>query len=82
MLNKQPLNDKGQAHGHWEVYHKNGQLCYKGEFINDQQHGLWITYYSNGNLWYKETFIMGQLDGLIEWYNKDGLIREIRFYAR
>jgi antitoxin component YwqK of YwqJK toxin-antitoxin module len=49
--------------------------------MQDKRHGPWIEYWSNGQLCYKVTFNMGQRDGLAEWYNRDGSIQEISFYA-
>ena len=39
--NKNPHNSKGQLHGLRESYYSNGQLRYKGNFINDKQDGIW-----------------------------------------
>jgi antitoxin component YwqK of YwqJK toxin-antitoxin module len=43
-------NDQGEAHGYWEVYWNNGQLLYKGNYINGKEHGYWEWYYDNGKL--------------------------------
>ena len=43
-------NDKGKEHGYWEGYYSNGQLLYKGNYVNGKQHGYWEWYYSNGQL--------------------------------
>jgi antitoxin component YwqK of YwqJK toxin-antitoxin module len=82
MQDKRPINAKGQLHGIWEEYYDNGQLWYKGTFINGIEHGPWITYYDTGQLCYKRTYNMGQRDGIFEWYDEDGSIQEISFYAR
>jgi antitoxin component YwqK of YwqJK toxin-antitoxin module len=82
MLNKTPYNNKGQAHGIWEVYYPNGQFYYKGTYVNGVQHGLWITYLDTGELCYKGTYNMGQLDGICQWFNRDGSLYKISFYAR
>jgi antitoxin component YwqK of YwqJK toxin-antitoxin module len=82
MQNKTPYNAQGQRHGLWEQYHTNGQLSYKGTYINDMEHGPWVTYYDSGQLWVKGTYNMGQRDGIFEWYNLNGSIKETRFYAR
>jgi antitoxin component YwqK of YwqJK toxin-antitoxin module len=81
-MNKSPINAKGQQHGIWEKYYDNGQLYYKGTYINGQRHGPWEQYHKTGQLCYKQTFIQGKLDGLILWYNRDGTTRVIEFYAR
>ena len=45
-----PINEKGEPHGYWESYYYNGQLCYKGNFVNGKQHGYWEDYWSDGKL--------------------------------
>jgi hypothetical protein len=81
MLDKEPLNDKGDAHGIWESYYDNGQLHYKGEFINGIRHGLWEGYYY-GQICFKINYINGQFDGLCQLFNLDGTPIEISFYAK
>ena len=54
MKDLKPRNSKDQPHGLWEWYYSNGQLGYKGNFINGKQDGLWEWYFSDGRLWYKE----------------------------
>ncbi len=73
--NLQPYNDKGQAHGLWEMYFSNGQLDYKGEYINGLRHGLNESYCKDGSIWYKGTLDMGKRIGL---WNYNG--RKV-FYA-
>ena len=34
-------NEKGEAHGSWERYWDNGQLCYKGNYVDGREHGYW-----------------------------------------
>jgi antitoxin component YwqK of YwqJK toxin-antitoxin module len=82
MQNKKPRNAKRQRHGIWERYHTNGQLHYKGEYINGKQHGQWISYHTNGQIWVKGTYIKGELELLLEVYNSDGTINDVKFYAR
>ena len=45
-----PYNDKGEPHGSWELYWPNGQLWYKGNYINGKKHGYWENYWSDGQL--------------------------------
>ena len=45
--NKHPLNSQGQPHGTWECYHSNGQLNYKGNFINVNKDGIWFEDWEN-----------------------------------
>ena len=40
MLDKQPKNEQGQAHGQWEVYRPNGNLW----FIDNNANGVALGY--------------------------------------
>jgi len=53
-------NEKGQKHGYWESYYKNGQLLSKGSFLNGKRHGDWEYYWDNGQLDYKKTYDNGK----------------------
>jgi antitoxin component YwqK of YwqJK toxin-antitoxin module len=74
---KMPTNNQDQPHGYWESYWSNGQLRYKGNYINGKEDGYWEVYHSNGQLRYKGNYINGIKDGLwIEnWDDK-----QIEFY--
>ena len=62
----------GKQDGQWEFYHSNGQLWYKGNYINGNRDGQWESYHSNGQLKYKGNYIKGNEDGLwFEGYNED-----------
>jgi len=37
-------NAKHKKHGHWEEYYVNGDLRYKGLYINNKESGFWIYY--------------------------------------
>jgi len=45
-----PLNENNQPHGYWESYYSNGNLSYKGNYVDGKEHGYWEEYYYNGNL--------------------------------
>ena len=60
-------NEKGEKHGYWEDYYDNGQLAYKGNYVNGEPHGYWEVYYENGKLHYKGYYDMGKRVG----YNPD-----------
>jgi antitoxin component YwqK of YwqJK toxin-antitoxin module len=82
QINKIPKDADGKSHGLWEQYFDNGQLWFKGEYIHNMFHGPWVWYYDNGQLWCKETYDMGnEIKYGIE-YNKRGILRYKRFYAR
>ena len=53
-------NEKGEKHGVWESYYDNGQLFYRGNYVNGQRHGLWESYYPNGQLHYQQEYNMGK----------------------
>jgi antitoxin component YwqK of YwqJK toxin-antitoxin module len=65
-------NEKGEKHGYWEWYYDNGQLSYKGNYVNGKEHGYWEYYHSNGQLSYKGNFINGKQHGYWEAYYSDG----------
>ena len=35
MQDKKPYNEQGQRHGHWEWYHKNGDIMLIADYVND-----------------------------------------------
>jgi antitoxin component YwqK of YwqJK toxin-antitoxin module len=72
-------NDKGLKEGYWEFYYLNGNLMYKGVYINGLKDGYWEFYYLNGNLMYKGYFINGKFSGYREEYNGGNII-EKQFY--
>ncbi len=52
-----PYNDKGEKHGYWEYYYYDGQLHFKGNYVNGKQHGYWEYYWSSGELKEKTYYI-------------------------
>ena len=52
-------NKYGNRDGNWEDHYFNGQLSYKGSYLNGIHHGLWESYRDNGKLLYKGSFING-----------------------
>jgi len=49
--NIEPRNNRGEAHGYWEVYWYNGYLMYKSFFHNDKEIG-----YEEYNLYLDKIF--------------------------
>ena len=43
-------NEQGEPHGPWEMYHANGKLWSKGNYINNKKHGPWEWYWDNDKL--------------------------------
>jgi len=58
--------------GYWEFYWPNGELNYKGEYINGKINGPWEFYYYNGELHYKGEFIDNRMNGEWEYYYENG----------
>jgi len=78
MNNKQDitlLNANDEKHGEWIVYWNNGQLHYKGEYINGKHHGDWVWYHINGQLYSKGEYINGEQHGDCVMYFSDGQLR-------
>jgi len=65
-------NDKGQAHGYWEVYWADGKLRFKGNYVNGHRHGLCESYYTNGQLESKGNCVNGKQHGYCEEYLING----------
>ena len=64
--NKSPYNDKGQPHGYWEQYYSNGQLSYRGKFINGKKEGYWEDYWRNGELHFRGNYVNDERKGYWE----------------
>ena len=65
-------NEKGEEHGVWEDYHENGQLAYRGNYVNGEEQGVWESYYSNGQLYYRANYVNGEKHGVWESYYENG----------
>jgi len=57
------INELGERDGYWEGTFTNGNISYKGNYINGEEDGYWEDYHSKGNLYYKGNFIKGKQDG-------------------
>jgi len=79
MLDITPINENNQGHGYWEVYHDNGQLYYKGNYVDGKEHGYWEEYWDNGQLRYKGNYVNGNRGGYWEYYY-NGQLRFKRYY--
>jgi antitoxin component YwqK of YwqJK toxin-antitoxin module len=66
MQDKRPLNDKNQAHGYWEVYYPNGNLHFKGLFVNSHVVGPYEAFYEKGGFIIKANFFNGKTYGFCE----------------
>jgi antitoxin component YwqK of YwqJK toxin-antitoxin module len=66
VKDKRPLNEKNQAHGYWEVYYPNGQLHFKGSFINGDVIGPYESYNLNGDVVIKCNYLNKMIYGFCE----------------
>ena len=53
-------NSKGNPEGYWEHYYDNGQLSWKGNYVNGNREGYWEGYYYNGQLRCKGYWVRGE----------------------
>jgi len=58
----------GTTFSNWD----NGQLKYKGKFIDGKHDGLHESFHESGQLWSTKKFIDGKEDGLHEDYHENG----------
>ena len=52
-----PVNNKNQRHGYWEVYYNNHISSFKGRYINGERIGLW-EWYDRDEIYQKEFIIL------------------------
>ena len=71
-MEKNQTNQYGNPNGYWETYYGNGELSYKGNYVNGIRHGYWEDYYSNGQLCYKGNYVNGNRHGYWEYYHDNG----------
>ena len=73
-------NENNQRHGPWEDYWSNGQIFWKGDYLNGNKNGLFETYFDNGQLYWKGKYKNGEWHGLYESYYEDGQLESLEFY--
>ena len=61
------FNEKNQLHGYYERYWYNGNLWYKGHYINGERTGFWEIYHINGEI-YEEIFYVKKLVRLLYYF--------------
>jgi antitoxin component YwqK of YwqJK toxin-antitoxin module len=74
------FDENGERHGYWEQYYDNGQLSYKGNYVNGNKHGYWEDYFYNGQLNYKGNYVNGKPHGYWESYWDNGELDYKGFY--
>jgi antitoxin component YwqK of YwqJK toxin-antitoxin module len=73
-------NERGEKHGYWEEYWSNGQLLWKGNFVNGNRDGYWEWYYTHGQLISKGRYVNDKREGYWEDYYSSGqLMRKGNF---
>ena len=50
-------DSKGEGHGRWEHYYKNGALMWRGHYLHGEPYGLFGCYWSDGTIRWKEYFL-------------------------
>lgn len=66
-----PLNGDGQRDGYWETYFDNGNIFYKGNYINGLATGYWETYNEDGSILDKANWSKGKKIGVsVEYFNE------------
>jgi antitoxin component YwqK of YwqJK toxin-antitoxin module len=70
------LNDKGERHGYWERYRANGNLDWKGNYVNDRRNGYWEFYWKNGKLQWVGNYNNAEQVGCWNWYDSNDNLTE------
>jgi antitoxin component YwqK of YwqJK toxin-antitoxin module len=78
-MKKNKRNRKGRCNGYWEEYFPNGNLYYRGNFIDGKEEGFCENYHDNGQLWRKGNYKNANPEGLWEYYNKNGVLILIEY---
>lgn len=63
-----------------EVYFRNGNLDYVGNFKNGVEHGEWVYYYENGKKKAVEVWKNGKETGIFLEFNEDGSLKLEQHY--
>ncbi|WMJ72629.1 toxin-antitoxin system YwqK family antitoxin [Cytophagaceae bacterium ABcell3] len=66
--------DPETRNGMFEYHHKNGQLKFKGRYLQDEPEGKHVWYYENGELQAEEYYQHGELHGDFKEYYDNGQI--------
>lgn len=67
--NSCPYNEKGEAHGFWEMHYPNGKVYIKGNYVNGKREGYWECYNSCGSIAWKGVYLGTKEVGI--WVTKD-----------
>jgi antitoxin component YwqK of YwqJK toxin-antitoxin module len=75
-------NETGQLHGPWIEYWGDGSLWYKGTYKNGLAHGSWKIYGLDDTIIFSGEYINDERVGLWKEFDGDGILDNIKFYAR
>lgn len=64
-----------------KLYHENGQLSFEGDYRDNMRNGLWTKYDNEGKLKAKIMFRDNLFYGRVEWYYKNGQLKELGYWA-
>lgn len=65
----------GTKNGLWEHFHTNGELIFKGNFIEGRPEGKHKWWYPNGKVKEEGNYAYGEKDGIWKKYNEDGTLK-------
>ncbi|GAB4375011.1 MAG: hypothetical protein Kow0075_01100 [Salibacteraceae bacterium] len=68
------FNEKGQRHGLWKYYYKNGNLWSEGRYDNGKKTGLKKVYWPDGTLRFEGQYANDKQVGVWTFYNPDGTV--------
>ena len=80
---KTKLNQKdaqGLKQGLWVHHWLNGNLDWKGSYLDGEPTGAWESYWLTGNLWLKGSYLKGKEIGTWERYDEDGTLIKVIYY--
>ena len=65
---------QGKINGYGTLYDSNGNLRYRGGFLEEQYSGIGESYYQNGNVEYTGQFAVNQYEGTGKLYDEAGFL--------
>lgn len=65
----------GDKVGEWKHFHTNGELIFKGSYIQDRPEGKHKWWYANGKTKEEGSYAYGEKDGLWKKYDENGLLK-------
>jgi len=62
-------------------FHENGQLKYRGNYIDGKHHGLWEIFHQNSQLHGRANYTDGKLDDLFEVFDEAGDLTRVEIWG-